>query len=56
MKHNNCLEDNEGKKYYTDKEKCDIIKTTWDNIFRITPEEDAKFDRENTVHVNNYLQ
>ncbi len=55
MKQNNYLEDNEGKKYYTDKEKCDIMKATWDKIFRITPEENAKFDRENTIHVNNYL-
>ncbi len=33
VKQNNYLQDNEGKKYYTDKEKCDIMKATWDNIY-----------------------
>ena len=49
------MEDTTGKKYYTDKEKCNLLKTTWENIFRITPQEDAAFDTDNTIRVNNYL-
>ena len=56
MKHNNYLEDGEGNKYHTDKEKCDLMKTTWENIFKITPEEDINFDRGNTAQVNDFLQ
>ncbi len=51
------LVDNNGRKYHSDAEKCDTMKKkTLEEIFRITPLEEAAFDRENTVYVNNYLQ
>ena len=52
---NNYLIDENGRKYHTDKEKCSLMKDTWSNIFRITEEEEQKFDRTNSEHIDTYI-
>lgn len=53
--HTNYMKDSEGKKYYTDKEKCGLLENTWKDIFRITEEEEIKFDRNHSDHVDAYI-
>lgn len=36
--HTNYMKDDDGKKYFTDKEKCNLMENTWKNVFRITEE------------------
>ena len=52
---NSYLIDENGRKYHTDKEKCSLMKDTWNNIFRITEEEEQKFDRTNSEHIDTYI-
>ena len=40
------MTDAEGNKYYTNKDKCDILERTWKEIFRITEDEEVLFDRD----------
>ncbi len=53
--HNNYLEDSEGNKYYSDGKKCELMKNTWQDIFRITEEEEATFDTQHSEHVHRYM-
>ena len=53
--HTNSMKDPEGNKYYTDKEKCNLMETTWRDIFRIIDEEEAKFDRQHPEHIDTYI-
>ncbi len=54
-KHTNYLEDTNGHKYYTDEDKCTIMKNTWTDIFRITDEEEANFDAIHSQHIDTYI-
>ncbi len=42
----------EGKKYYSNKEKCNLMETTWKDVFKITEEEDNNFDKQHSDQVN----
>ncbi len=53
--HTNYMKDKDGNKYYTDKEKCILMERTWQDVFRITDEEEAKYDRQHSDHVNTYI-
>ena len=39
----NYMKDTEGNKYYSDKEKCNLMEKTWENVFKITDEEENNF-------------
>ncbi len=52
---NNYLKDENGREYHTCKEKCLIMQNTWSNIFRITEEEEQKFDIEHSQHTDTYI-
>ncbi len=49
------MKDKDGSKYYTVKEKCILMERTWQNVFRITDEEAAKFDGQHLAHINTYI-
>ncbi len=36
--HTNYMKDEDGNKYYTDKDKFNQLEKTWENVFRITEE------------------
>ena len=42
------------KKLYDDREKEQEFRRIWENIFRITPEENTKFDANKEREVNAY--
>ncbi len=54
-KYTNYLEDKDGQRYYTNKEKCNLMEKSWRDIFRITAEEDAAFDQTHSQHIQAYL-
>ncbi len=49
------MKDDEGNKYYTDKEKCNLLGKTWKDIFTITDQEEATFDTVHSEHINTYV-
>ena len=51
----NYMKDNEGRKYYSDKEKCNLMENTWKDVFRISEEEDNNFDKQHADLVNEYI-
>ncbi len=51
----NYMKDTEGKKYYSNKEKCNLMETTWKDVFKITEEEDNNFDKQHSDQVNEYI-
>ena len=51
----NYIKDSEGRKYYTDKEKCEVLEKTWKEVFKITDEDEANFDIEHSDHINAYI-
>ncbi len=53
--HTNYLKDPEGNKYYTDKEKCQLMEDTWKDVFRITEKDEANFDAAHSEHINTYI-
>lgn len=53
--HTNYMKDEEGNKYYSDKEKCKLMENSWKDIFRIKEEEEANFDVNHSEHVNGYI-
>ncbi len=53
-KHTNYIEDKEGRRYYSDKEKCNIMENTWKDIFKIT-EDEANFDTIHFEHIDAYI-
>ena len=48
-------EDN-NKRCYSDEEKHRLYNKTWKNVFRITPEENAKFDANHEIIINSFIQ
>ncbi len=53
--HTNYMKDTEGKKYYSDQEKCQLMEETWKNVFRITDEEEQNFDKQHSDHIDRYI-
>ncbi len=53
--HTKYMKDSEGNKYYTDKQKCDLLERTWRDIFRITEDEVAQFDRNHSDHIDAFI-
>ena len=49
------MKDFDGKKYFSDKEKCGLMEKTWRDVFRITEEEENYFDQQHSDHVNGYI-
>ena len=43
------------EKIYDEKQKAEIFKEIWENVFRISREENIEFDRENERMVNNFI-
>ncbi len=54
-KHANYIEDKEGRRYYSDKEKCNTMENTWKDIFRKTEEYEANFDTIHSEHIDAYI-
>ncbi len=49
------MKDTEGNKYFSDKEKCNLMAKTWKDVFKITEEEENNFDKQHSDHVNGYI-
>ncbi len=49
------MKDKDDNKYNTDKENCILMERTWRGVFRITDEEEAKFDRQHSGHIDIYI-
>ncbi len=47
--------DEDGNIYYSDKEKCNLMENSWKDIFRITEENETKFDADHSNHINTYI-
>ncbi len=47
--------DFEGRKYYIDKEKCELLEKTWKEVFKITDEDDVNYDTQHSNHINAYI-
>ncbi len=41
----NHMVDTDGRKYYTDKKKCELLGKTWENVFIIIEDEEENFDK-----------
>ena len=44
-----------GEKIYNKKERAELFRKYWEQIFRISPEENREFDINNEIRVNNFL-
>ena len=44
-----------GDKIYNNKERAELFRNYWENIFKISPEENREFDINNEIRVNNFL-
>ncbi len=51
----NYMKDSEGRKYYSDKEKCNLMENTWKDVFKISEEDDYNFDRVYADQINDYI-
>jgi len=49
------MKDKDGNKYFTDKEKCNLMEKTWKDVFRITDEEENNFDKNHSEHIDRYI-
>ena len=49
------IKDPQGNKHHSDIEKELILRKTWENVFKITPEENQKFDPANEETVNSFI-
>ncbi len=49
------MNDTEGNKYFSDKEKCDLMEKTWKDVFKITDEEGNNFDKQHSDHIDRYI-
>ncbi len=49
------MEDNDGNKYYSDQEKCNLMEKTWRDVFRSTEEEENTFDKNHSEHIDQYI-
>ncbi len=49
------MKDKDGKKHLSDKEKCNLMVQTWQDVFRITEEEDNKFYKLHSDHIDRYM-
>ncbi len=47
--------DEDGNRYYSDKEKCNLIEKGWKDIFRITEEDETNFDSDHSNHIDTYI-
>ncbi len=53
--HTNYMKDTEGNKYFSNKEKCNLMEKTWKDVFKITEEEQNKFDKHHSDHTDGYI-
>ncbi len=53
--HTNYMKDKDGNKYFTDKEKCNLMEETWENVFKITEEEENSLHKQHSDHINRYI-
>ena len=53
--HTNYMKDENGNKFYTDNEKCNLMEKTWKNVFKITEDEENRCDKENSEHIDRYI-
>ncbi len=53
--HANYMVDEDGNRYYSDKEKCNLMEKSWKDIFRITEEDETNFDADHSNHINTYI-
>ncbi len=51
----NYMKDNEGNKYFSDQEKCNLMENTWKDVFRISEEEDSYFDARHSDHIDSFI-
>lgn len=49
------MKDTDGQKYFSDKEKCDVMEKTWKDVFKISDEEERSFDFNHSVHVDQFI-
>ena len=49
------MKDENGNKFYTDNEKCNLMEKTWKNVFKITEDEENRFDKELSEHIDRYI-
>ena len=52
----NYMKDSEGKKHYTDKEKCNLMEQTGKNVFRISEQEENNFDKHHSELIDRFIQ
>ncbi len=45
------MKDNGGNKYFSDKEKCNLMEKTWKDVFRITKDKENHFDKDHSEHI-----
>ncbi len=53
--HCNYLTDDQGNKYFTDKEKCQVMAKPRKNVFTITPQENEAFYARHFEHISTYI-
>ncbi len=53
--HTKYIKDEQGNKFYSDKEKYNLMEQTWKDMFRITEEEEVNFERAHSEHISNYV-
>ena len=49
------MKDENGNKFYTDNEKCNLMEKTWKDVFEITEDGENSFDREHSEHIDRYI-
>ncbi len=50
------MEDNDGNKYFSEKEKCNLMEKMWKDVFRITEDEENHFDKDHSAeHIERYI-
>ncbi len=47
--------DEDGHRFYSDKEKCNLMEKSWKDIFRIREEDETNFDADHSNHINAYI-
>ncbi len=51
----NYIKDNDGNKYFSDQEKCNLMENTWKDVFRMSEEEDRYFDARHSDHIDSFI-
>ncbi len=49
------MKEKDEKKYFPDKEKCNLMEETWKNVFKITGEDENNFSKQHSDHINWYI-